>query len=238
MSATLQVISSSSDANGYILTCGEDKLILEAGCKPKDYLTALNYDLNGVSGILCSHIHSDHSRSIKALQNYGLTVCAPPSVCEKHPKCKQVEHMHKYMIGNFWALPLKVPHGDCECLAYHLNLPDGQTLLFATDLSDFPYSVKGVNTLMIECNNADSIIIDRLYAGRELRGAYDTHLSLDNTIKVIKRLRSPDLNKVILIHLSAANADENLFKTRIWQECGVRVEIAEAGAVYELKEDF
>ena len=56
MSAILQVLGSSSEANGYILTCGEDKLILEAGCKNKEYLTALNYDLKDVGGVCVTHL--------------------------------------------------------------------------------------------------------------------------------------------------------------------------------------
>lgn len=56
MSATLQVVNSGSAANGYILTCGNDKLIIEAGCKGKEYLTALNYDLNSVGGVIVTHL--------------------------------------------------------------------------------------------------------------------------------------------------------------------------------------
>lgn len=56
MSATLQVIQSGSSANGYILTCGDNKLILEAGCKTNEYLNALNYDLKGVGGVCVTHL--------------------------------------------------------------------------------------------------------------------------------------------------------------------------------------
>lgn len=56
MSATLQVIGSSSAANGYILSASNEKLIIEAGCKPKEYLNALKYDLSGVGAVLCSHL--------------------------------------------------------------------------------------------------------------------------------------------------------------------------------------
>lgn len=38
MSTTLQVIGSSSAANGYILSADDEKLIIEAGCKITEYL--------------------------------------------------------------------------------------------------------------------------------------------------------------------------------------------------------
>lgn len=56
MSTTLHIIGSSSAANGYILTAGDEMLIIEAGCKPKEYLNALKYDLSGVGAVLCSHL--------------------------------------------------------------------------------------------------------------------------------------------------------------------------------------
>lgn len=55
MSASLQVIGSSSAANGYILTCGDNQLIIEAGCKPTEYLNALNYDVRMVGGVIATH---------------------------------------------------------------------------------------------------------------------------------------------------------------------------------------
>lgn len=53
----LKVINSSSAGNGYILKCGNDALILEAGVKINDLLNALNYDVVGVQGVIVSHSH-------------------------------------------------------------------------------------------------------------------------------------------------------------------------------------
>lgn len=55
MSATLHIIHSGSSANGYILTCGENQLIIEAGCKINEYLNALNYDITRVGGVIATH---------------------------------------------------------------------------------------------------------------------------------------------------------------------------------------
>lgn len=237
MSATLQVIGSSSAANGYILSADDEKLIIEAGCKPKEYLAALNYDLSRVAAVLVSHAHGDHARSINALQGYGLKVLAPQSVCDIYPKCKCVEHLCKYKVGNFWILPLKVPHGNCECFAYHINLPDGQTLFFATDLEELPWTVQGINHLMIEVNNCEETVLNNLCDGVDIHSRADNHLSLEKALEATRRLYSAKLSKVILLHLSNGNSDENIIKRRFKEELGIDVVIAEKGLTVDLNED-
>lgn len=238
MSATLHIISSGSIGNNYILDCNGEKLILELGLPWKQVLRGLDYKMEGIVGCCVSHQHSDHSFSIPNALSYGLKVFAPPSVCEIYPKCKMVKHMCKYQIGNFWILPLKVPHGDCECFAYHINLPDGQTLLFATDLQEFPYKLSGVNTLMIEVNNCDETVLNNLCDGANINSRPDNHLSLEKALEATRRLYNPKLNKVIALHLSDGNSDENLIKRRFRDELGINIFIAESGMNVCLDEDF
>lgn len=57
MSATLQIVSSGSIGNNYILDVNGEKLILELGIRWKDILKALNFKLEGVSGVIVSHAH-------------------------------------------------------------------------------------------------------------------------------------------------------------------------------------
>lgn len=135
-------------------------------------------------------------------------------------------------------MPLKVPHGDCECFAYHINLPDDRTLLFCTDAETFPYSIKGVNNLLIEANYSTDIIIERMMFGNNPQSQFNTHMELNETINIIRRLRNPQLDKVILLHMSSGNSDEEVFKERIFQETGYRCFLAESGFKVDLSEDF
>lgn len=56
--ARLQCLGSSSAGNSFILTCGEDILILDAGIGMKEVLKALNYgkDFGRVRGCLVTHL--------------------------------------------------------------------------------------------------------------------------------------------------------------------------------------
>lgn len=51
----LLVLGSSSDGNCYILDCGTEKLIIEAGVKDNIVLNALNYEVGNVGAVLCTH---------------------------------------------------------------------------------------------------------------------------------------------------------------------------------------
>ena len=147
--------------------------------------------------------------------------------------------MKKYHLGDFIVIPLRVVHGDCPNFAYHITLPDGQTLLFATDLERFGYVFKGINHLLVECNYSDDIRIDAMLNGAELRAQSRNHMEIGETIATINRLKSPELVNVVLLHLSDNLSDAEGFKKRIFSECGVHAEVAEKNIVISLaKADF
>lgn len=235
MSATLQVIQSGSQGNCYILSCNYQKLILELGVSFRETLRVINFDIASVVGCLVSHRHKDHSISILQAQDYGLQVYSSADVASIYPKVKVLEPMKKYTIGGFKVLPLSVPHGDCPNLAYHITMPDGQTLLFATDLERLPYSVKGVSHLILECNYSKELILDSLVNGDILRSQSQNHMELTECISTVKRLRHGGLQSVILIHLSSGLSNENMFKARFKSELGIEVEIADSEKIFPLK---
>ena len=53
--AKLNVISSGSSGNAYILDCDNEQLIIELGVSWKEILKGLNYKIDSVVGALCSH---------------------------------------------------------------------------------------------------------------------------------------------------------------------------------------
>lgn len=146
--------------------------------------------------------------------------------------------MKRYTVGAFKVMPLKVPHGDCECYAYYLELPDGQKGIFATDCECFPYSIKGLNFILIEANNSQELIIDRLCDGHDARSSFNSHMELNETISVINRLKNPELNQVVLLHLSDENSDERMFKKQVFTETGIRPLIAESSLNVLIDSDF
>ena len=168
-----------------------------------------------------------------------MTVYSNADVASDFDGVKELEPMKKYHLGGFTVIPLRVPHGDCPNYAYHITLPDGQALLFATDLERWNYNFKSITHLAIECNYSDDIRIDAMLNGAELRAQSRNHMEIGETIRTIKRLKSHELSSVILLHLTDSLSDAAVFKTRIFNECGVRAKVAEKNKVFILrKEEF
>lgn len=236
---SLTVLASGSSANGYILRADNEVLILEAGVPFKEASKALNYDLKGVLGCCVTHAHKDHSAYIKQYQQHGLTVYSNVDVASDFDGVVELAPMQKYHLEGFTVIPLRVIHGDCPNYAYYITLPYGQTLLFATDLKWFNYNIKGCNHLAIECNYSDDIRVDAMLNGAELRAQSRNHMEIGETIRTINRLKSPDLQSVVLLHLSQGLSDAEGFKRRIFNECGVHAEVAEKNKAFSLvKEEF
>lgn len=238
MSATLQVVSSGSQGNCYILSCNYQKLILELGVPFRETLKALNFGISSVVGCCVGHIHGDHSKGIKDALSYGLQIFSCANVAERYPNVKVIEPMKRVQIGGFKVMALPVEH-NVECYGYVIDHPNMGRLVFYTDTKSFNYKIPNVNFILGEVNYSDDAILDNLCNGYDVRSQYDNHLSLDTAISVIRRLYSPELSKVICCHLSSSNADISEIKRRFKSELGITPLIAENNTRFILqKEDF
>lgn len=235
-SCGVKVLSSGSSANGYVITAGGEMLILELGCNWKEYLKAIEYNISSVSGVLVTHGHKDHSRSIKDALKYNLNVYSGSNV----DGAKLLQPMKKYRIGGFLVTPLRVEHGGCENSAYVIEHEGMLKTLFITDAEDFRYNVKNVGCLMCECNYSNEIKFGEALEGSEIRSNSEAHMELETTLDVVRRHYSESLRKVVLLHLSSHLSDERAFKEAVKGEVGlVDVEAARKGLEIELnKEEF
>ena len=69
---TLKCINSGSSGNCYILTCNNEKLILDCGLPIKVIKQGLDFDLQGIQAVLITHCHKDHSLSVDDFKKNGL----------------------------------------------------------------------------------------------------------------------------------------------------------------------
>ena len=229
--ATLKVISTGSAGNAYVLTAGGETLLLELGVPFSDILKALDFDISGVVGCLCSHIHADHYQSAQTAKRYQMWVYLPHNL-----KAKQ-----KYRLGGFTFMPLQVPHGECKCYAYVIEHEDMGKLLFATDMSRFPYKVNGLDHIMIECNYSSDILIENATenGGGFGYSRYEDHMELGECVTTLDRLNHGYLKNVVLIHASHTNGDPAMFEKTIFEETGIRAVTAVNGMEFEFeKEEF
>jgi phosphoribosyl 1,2-cyclic phosphodiesterase len=238
--AILKVLSSGSHGNCYLLQCANETLILELGIKWGDILKGLNYNLGCVCGCLCSHLHSDHSRSIQNAISFGLSVYSCEEVANTYVGVETLNLKEKTRIGKgFIVQPIKLFH-NVECYGFLIQHEEFGKMVFATDTNSVPYKFKGVQHWLLESNYDNDILIDNACNDVYSRSASENHLEINDTIEVLKRNYSSELQNVVLIHLSSGNSNEKDFKERVQQELGFdRVWIADKGLKIELnKSEF
>ena len=238
--ATLKVLSSGSHGNCYLLRCKDETLILELGIKWGDILKGLNYNLGCVCGCLCSHLHSDHSRSIQNALSFGLSVYSCAEVVNTYVGVETLNLKEKTRIGKgFIVQPIKLFH-NVECYGFLIQHEEFGKMVFTTDTNSVPYKFKGVQHWLIEANYSEEILIDNACDDSYSRSASENHLEINDTIEVLKRNYSSELQNVVLIHLSSGNSNEKGFKERVQQElCFDKVWIADNELEIELnKSEF
>lgn len=235
---TLKVVGSGSQqGNTYIIEAGGEHLLLDLGCKWSDILGMLNHNISNTYA-LCTHRHQDHSKSIPNALKSQIPAFSNQDVAEKFQGVKAIQPKKKYKIGSFVVMPLEVEH-NAPNFAYIIEHEEIGKLVYATDLTHFPYKIKGVTNLLIEANNSEDIIIDHLCDNEVIRSMSENHMEINETIKAIRNNISSDLNNIILCHLSDGQSDEMLFKQLIFDEFGIMPYVAERGLEVEInKEEF
>lgn len=237
ITATLHVIASGSAANCYILTAGEQCLVIECGVSDKLLLKALNYEIDKVAGVLVSHRHSDHAKYIPQIAKF-FPVYGNKDTQLTHWDVKPLEPKKYYKIGAFKVMPLEVEHGVPN-FAYVIDHEDIGRLVFCTDAVSFPYAIKDCTHLLIECNWVEDVVLCNALADEETMSQVDMHMELSQTIESVKRLKNPLLRNVILCHLSATNVDRHIIESRFEDELGIEPKFAIKGAMFDVSQyDF
>lgn len=237
--ATLRCLASGSQGNAYILECKNETLLIELGMSWNDVLKGLNYDLTKVLACLVSHRHQDHSKSVPNAIKSGLNVYSCQDVANIHEGAKVLPKGAKTSMGGFKVQPLPLKH-NVECYGFLITHNEFGKLLFCTDCATMPYKVKDCHHLLIESNYSDEILIDNMCNNEFSRSASENHLEIGQTIDVLKHNYSPELQSVVLLHLSNGNSNAKEFIQRVKNElCFENVFVADKGLEIELnKSEF
>lgn len=240
----LHVLGSSSKGNGYIMQADTgEALILEAGIPLKKIKAKLNYDISKVSGVLISHEDSDHSKYIMEYVSAGFQIYSAKETLEylkifDYHNCKPVDQNIMWKAGRFKFKPFSTYHDAVNPFGYLIFHGECGLTLFLTDTCFSRYLFPKLNNILIECNYDDAIIDERLKSGTIHPALYDriksSHMSFDTCKKLLKANDLSLTQKIILIHLSDGNSDENLFVKQIKKLTGKAVYAASEGLTVEI----
>lgn len=239
----LIVLGSSSAANGYILKGKTSSLIIEAGVPFREVKKSLNFDISKIAGLILSHSHSDHSGYAKEYAKGGINVYSSLETLDSTGMAGKYSHRAKpivsgkrYKIGEFTILPFELLH-DVKNFGYLIDHPESGLIGFLTDTHYSPFIFPGLNNLLLECNYSDNVIEERVISGRlnsqlaeRIKGS---HMAESTMIEFLKANDTSQVNNIVIIHLSNANADANQIRENVLRTVGVRPTIATKGLEIE-----
>lgn len=234
----LHCIATGSTGNCYTLTSNSgETLILDCGIPIKEIKKGLNWNIKDVVGVLCTHKHLDHSKSVKDFRQMGIPIYGLYS---------KAVPMRTMKIGEFNVKPFDLTAIDgnwththangepCPIFGFLITHKEMGRMLYITDCELIKWRFKGINHILLGVNY-DKDLIDRdntSKANHVFRG----HLSIDTACGFVKANYSDSLQNVIMCHLSSENADSDSFIEKMKKvACGANVDVAAAGKSWDLK---
>ena len=233
----LKCIATGGTGNCYTLTSNSgETLILDCGIPIKEIKKGLNWNIRNVVGCMVSHVHSDHSKSVKDFEAMGIPVFAPyrslkPMIIGDY-KLK-VQAFDLTTVDGRWT-HTNADGSECPCYGFLITHPEMGRMLYITDTELIKWRFKDINHILLGVNY-DKDLIDRdntSKANHVFRG----HLSIDTACDFVKANYSDGLQNVIMCHLSSENADRDSFIEKMKKvACGANVDVAAAGKSWDLK---
>lgn len=231
----LKCISTGSSGNCYLLQADNgETLILDCGIGIKEIKKGLDWNIKDVVGVLCTHKHLDHSKSLDNFKKMSIPVFAPYQ-----------RNYNKKNYGGFtiYPFPLQTLDGNwthtdangepCPIYGFLITHPEMGRMLYITDCELIKWKYKDIKHILLGVNyDKDLVDTDNPKANHVFRG----HLSIDTACDFVKANYSDSLQNVIMCHLSAENADSDSFIEKMKKVAGnANVDVAAAGKSWDLK---
>lgn len=223
----MKLMSIASGSSGNCIFVGSDttSLLVDVGIskkKIKEGLTKAEIDFKNIDGVLITHEHIDHVRSLGIIsRSYGIPIYATRETCEAIEEKNELGDFDKslftfidpdnpFRIGDITVEAHSVWHDAADPVCYSLY-NGNKKISIATDLGDYDdYLVDGLkdsDALLLEANHD----IRMLQVGRY---PYHTkqrilgkrgHLSNERSGRLLLDILNPHIKAVLLGHLSKNN---------------------------------
>lgn len=238
----LKCIATGSTGNCYLLQADNgETLILDCGISIKEIKKGLNWNVKGVVGVLCTHKHLDHSKSVLELCRAGFHTVVPYLIspgksetfgCRMKKSNFKIDTFALTTIDGSWA------HTDangepCPIYGFLITHKEMGRMLYITDCELIKWRFKDINHILLGVNyDNDLVDTGNPKANHVFRG----HLSIDTACDFVRANDSDSLQNVIMCHLSSENSDKDSFIEKMKKvACGANVDVAIAGKSWDLK---
>lgn len=231
----LKCIATGSSGNCYLLQAGSgETLILDCGIPIKEIKKGLDWNIKDVVGVLCTHQHSDHNKSLKDFINMGIPVFAPYLSLEsmKMETEFNIRMFDLTTIDGSWT-HTNADGTPCPIYGFLITHREMGRMLYITDCELIKWKFRDINHILLGVNyDKDLVDTDNPKANHVFRG----HLSIDTACDFVKANYSDGLQNVIMCHLSSENADSDSFIEKMKKVAyGTNVDVAEQGKSWILR---
>lgn len=233
----LKCLGSSSAGNCYLLTSESgETLILDCGIPIKEIKKGLDWNIKDVVGVLCTHKHLDHSKSLNDFKSMGIPIYAP----YLGDSCKSMN------MGEFTVKPFDLTTIDgswthtnangesCPIYGFLITHKEMGRMLYITDCEVIKWRFRDINHILLGVNYDKDLIDNEDYA--KVNHVYRGHMSIDTACDFVNANYSDSLQNVIMCHLSNNNADKDLFIDKMKKTVpNVNVGVAQPGKEWLLR---
>ncbi|MCQ2086203.1 MAG: MBL fold metallo-hydrolase [archaeon] len=235
MSVEVHVLASGSDGNCAIVRCEDSAIMIDSGLsfKATRSLMAVNgIDGNELKGILVTHEHIDHIRSVQIVSK-KLNL---PIICNQNTfdashfsdnAYRRIFMMNPFDIVGMKVIALPTSHDAVEPCAYFMDTGK-EKILIATDMGfvtdQVEHALLEADIALIE-SNYDREMLETGPYPYTLKRRIDSDVGhLCNTMsgEVIKRTITNRQRKIFLAHLSKKNNTPDIARETVSRISGIK----------------
>jgi len=231
-------LGSGSSGNSLVVQAGDTTLMVDCGFTMKETIArmyTLGITPGDVDAVLISHEHGDHVKGAGPLsRKYGLPIWCTHGTYHKARDNRfasvQLFNAHQpFTIGDITIDPFPTPHDAAESCQFVF---EAYSTRFAnvTDLGTCTTHVKeklaGVHGLVVECNYDIDMLANGPYPPSlqaRIRSNYG-HLGNEQAATLLNHLDHPELQCILLGHLSEQNNSDALALSTIQDNLNERPE--------------
>lgn len=241
----LKVAATGSSGNCYILQDGDHRLVLDAGIPYKEFLRAVDFNIQNISGCLVSHEHMDHAQAVPDMTASGINVHMSRGTMDKVFKAsdslRSLVNIHKasdiFAVRDWTVRGFYLHHDAAEPLGFLIKRKDVK-LVYLTDSASCDYTFSNLTHIIIECNYILDILNHKVEKGHLTESLSNrikgNHMGLETLIPWLVSLDRSKLVKVVLVHLSDSNSNAEMMIREIEKKIGIEVVAAEPGQTINL----